>query len=218
MNGLYKFGFLAHGVSWLSNIRARTWLTLAAIGLVFVGLVVWAGIAILSWLWGQAPVVAGAGKRLAGNAIKQVEQVAPGLRQQAEQWVPGAKEQAAQWLPAGVKEQAGKWLPGLGADVPANDVSGTDVGPMPRFPGLMRSHFERTGQTVEARYAGRAAFEVVLAHYVQGFAAAGFTQEVISATTEGEKHRFRRGDEFIDLALLRRPGGLLELRLQGPTH
>ena len=87
-----------------------------------------------------------------------------------------------------------------------------------------RSHFsvQRLGlpQAPSMRMAGmrRAAFEVVLAHYVQGFAAAGYTQEVISANTEGQKHRFRRGAESIDLALQRRPGGLLELRLQGPTH
>lgn len=203
MSGLDKFGPLAQAASWLRHIRARTWLILGAIALGLVGLLVWAGIAILSWLWGQAPAATEAGKRLAGDAMSQVEQVAPGI-----------KEQAGQWLPAGVKEQADKWLPGLGTDLPASDVSGADAGPVPRFPGLVRSHFAREGHIVEVRYAGPAALETVLAHYVQGFAAAGYAQEVISATAQGEQHRFLRGGESIDLSLLRRPGGLLEVRLQ----
>lgn len=205
MNGLNKLGQLAYAASWVSSIRARTWWILGAVALGLAGLLVWAAIAILSWLWGQAPTAAEAGKRMASDAMSQVEQV-----------VPGIKEQAGQWLPAGVKEQAGKWFPGLGTDLPASDVSGADAGPVPRFPGLARSHFAREGHIVEVRYAGPAAFEAVLAHYVQGFAAAGYAQEVISATAEGEQHRFLRGGESIDLSLLRRPGGRLEVRLQTP--
>jgi len=78
----------------------------------------------------------------------------------------------------------------------------------------VRSHFAREGQAAEVRYAGRAAFDTVLAHYVQGFAAANYAQEVLSATSEGEQHRFRRGQESIDLSLLRGQGGMLELRLK----
>lgn len=202
MNGLNKLGQLAYAASWISSIRARTWWILGAVALGLAAVLVWASIALLSWLWGQAPTAAEASKRIAGDAMTQVEQVAPGLREQIEQW-----------LPAGVKEQAKKWLPALGTTLPTSDVSGSDVGPVPRFPGLVRSHFARAGQTVEVRYAGSAAFATVLTHYVQGFAAAGYAQEVISATPEGEQHRFRRGEESIDLSVLRRPGNALEVRL-----
>ena len=200
--GLNKFWFLSQAASSLRGVRAHTWPILGAVGLVIVGLIVWAGIALLSWLWAQAPAVTEAGKRLAGEAATKIEQAAPGLKEQAEQWAPG------------VKEQVGRWLPGRAEAPPANDVSGADVGPVPRFPGLVRSHFARAGQVVEVRYAGRAAFETVLAHYVQGFAAAGYAQEVMSATPEGELHRFRHGQESIDLSLTRRPGGLLEVGLK----
>lgn len=202
MSGLNKLGFLTQAGSSLGRVRARTWLILASVGVVIVGLLVWAGVAILSWLWAQAPVATETGKRLAGEAATRIEQVAPGLKEQASQWLPGAKD------------QLGRWLPGLGEEPPARDVSGADVGPVPRFPGLIRSHFVREGQAVEVRYAGHAAFDAVLAHYVQGFAAAGYAQEVMSATPEGEQHRFRRGQESIDLSLARRPGGLLEVRLK----
>jgi len=113
-----------------------------------------------------------------------------------------------------VTEQVDRWLPGLAADLPVSDVSGTDVGPVPRYPGLVRSHFTRDGQAVEVRYAGRAAFDAVLAHYVQSFTAAGYLQEVMSATPEGEQHRFRHGQEAIDLSLLRRPGGQVEVHMK----
>ena len=191
MNRENKFRFPAQAGWSLRNIRTRTWLILGAVGLLILGLMAWAGIAILFWLWGQAPSVSEAGKRLAGAAVTQIEQVAPGL-----------------------KEQVGQWLPGLGEASPVSDVSGTDIGPVPRYPGLVRSHFTREGQAVEVRYAGRAAFDRVLAHYVKGFADANYAQEVLSATSEGEQHRFRRDQESIDLALLRSQDGLLELRLK----
>jgi hypothetical protein len=54
----------------------------------------------------------------------------------------------------------------------------------------------------------------VLAHYVKGFGAAGYSQEVLSATPEGEQHRFTRDHESTHLALLRRPGELAEVRLK----
>ena len=191
MNRENKFRFPAQAARSLGNIRTRTWLVLGAVGLLILGLMAWAGIAILFWLWGQAPSVSEAGKRLAGEAVTQIEQVAPGL-----------------------KEQVGQWLPGLGQASPVSDVSGNDVGPVPRYPGLVRSHFAREGQALEVRYAGRAAFDTVLTHYVQGFAAANYAQEVLSATSEGEQHRFRRGQEAIDISLLRGQGGLLERRLK----
>lgn len=191
MNRANNFRYPAEAKWSLRNIRTRTWLILGAAGLLILGLMAWAGIAILFWLWGQAPSVSEAGKRLAGEAVTQIEQVAPGL-----------------------KAQVGQWLPGLGEASPVSDVSGTDVGPVPRYPGLVRSHFAREGKSTEVRYAGRVAFDPVLTHYVKGFAAANYAQEVLSATSEGEQHLFRRGNESVDLTLLRGKGGLLELRLK----
>lgn len=191
MSGVNKLWFLTQAASGLRRIRMRTWLILGAVGLLLIGLLLWAAIAVLSWLWGQAPAATETGRRLAGEAATRIEQAAPGLKQEAE-----------------------RWLPGLGKALPEKDVSGADIGPVPRLAGLVRSHFAREGQSVEVAYTGRAVFEDVLAHYVQGFAAAGYAQEVMSATSEGERHRFRRGQETIELSLLRRPGGLAELRLR----
>ncbi|MEO6264928.1 MAG: hypothetical protein ABIO58_08245 [Luteimonas sp.] len=176
---------------------------LAAVALAVIGLLVWATIATLSWLWGQAPAVAGAGTRLAGEAVTQIEQAAPGLQ-----------DQLSQWVPALLKEPLERWVPGIVDGAPAGDVSGADVGPVSRYPGLVRSYFARDGQLSEVRYTGRAAAAAVLAHYVQGFTAAGYTQQVISAAPEGEQHRFERDQDVIVLSLLRQPHGLVDVRLK----
>lgn len=202
MSDLNKLILLQQAASNLRNLRARTWLILGAVALGLVALLVWAGITMLSWLWAETPALTGAGRRLTDEAMTQVEQVAPGLKEQVEQWAPGLKAQVDQWLPGGSEAP------------PAKDVSGTDVGPAPRFPGLVRTYFAREGQLTEVRYTGRAQFDAVLAHYVKAFAAAGYRQEVMSATPEAEQHRFRRGQESLDLSLTRRPDGLLELRLK----
>lgn len=193
---------LAQAASWLGNIRARTWLILGGIVLLIIGLIVWVGIALLSWMWAQAPAATEMGKRAVTEGATRIEQVAPDLKAQAERWLPG------------IQEQADRWLPGLGEAPPARDVSGTDLGPVPRFPGLVRSHYARDGETTEVRYAGRAGFDAALAHYVRGFAGAGCVQEVISATPDAERHQFQCDGESFDLALTRRPGGAIEVRLQ----
>jgi len=227
MRGFEQSGILEQVILRLKQIRTRTWLILGSVALAVIGLLVWAAISLLSWLWTQGGTVGELGKRVAGDALTQVEQVAPGLREQAEQWLPvdvreqadkwlpaEVKAQADKWLPAEVKEQASKWLPQENAELPANDVSGNDVGPVSRFPGMVRSHFAREGQTVEVRYAGSATFAAVLAHYVEGFVAAGYTQEVMSASADGEQHRFSNGEESIDLSLLRQRSGQVEVGLK----
>lgn len=196
---LHEHHFSARAVSALGKVRARTWLILGAVVLGILGLVAWAGIALLSWLWGQFSLLGETGKRLAGETMTQVEQ-------QIEQVTPE------------LKEQIGQWVPNLAAEPPASDVSGADVGPVPRFPGLVRSHFARAEKTVEVRYTGRAAFEAVRTHYLQGFSAAGYVQEVKEATPETEHHRFKRNEQSIDLLLLRQAGGRVEIRLMVPAQ
>jgi len=185
----------------LSRLSARTWLILGAVLLLVLGLMLAAAIAVLSWLWAQVPAIVDAGKRIGGDATAQIEQAAPGLWEQVDQWVPGLREQLAPWLPAL-------------APTPEQDVSGTDIGPVPRFPGLVRSLFTREGATVQVTYTGVAAQDAVVAHYVRGFADAGFTQEILSARPDGESHRFQRAPETFELTITRQPGGRVSLTLK----
>tara|TARA_R110001592_G_scaffold66503_2_gene204320 strand:+ start:10121 stop:10744 length:624 start_codon:yes stop_codon:yes gene_type:complete len=203
MNSVKRERLPAQAASRLKGIRSRTWMILGAAVLAFIGLLIWTVIAALSWLFSQVATVSDVGKRFADEAVTQVEQIAPGLR-----------EQAGQWVPAGVKDQANRWLPMLGADLPPVDVSGTDVGPVTRFPGLVRSHFMHEGKINEVRYTGNVPFAAVLTHYVQGFADASYAHEVISATTSIEQHRFKGNGQSIDFSLLRHPGAQIEVRLR----
>lgn len=203
MNSVNRVRMPAQTASRLKGIRSRTWLILGATVLAFIGLLIWAVIATLSWLLGQVATASDVGKRFADDAMTQVGQVAPGLREQAEQWVP-----------AGVKDQASRWLPMLSTDLPPADVSGTDIGPVSRFPGLVRSHFAREGKINEVRYTGNAPFAAVLAHYLQSFADASYAHEVISATTTSEQHRFKGNGGAIDFSLLRHQGNQIEVRLR----
>lgn len=191
----HEHRFSTRAVSALSKVRARTWLILVAAVVGILGLVTWAAIALLSWLWGQFPTATEAGRRLASDAVTQIEQVVPGL-----------------------KEQIGQWVPDLVKDPPTSDVSGTDAGPVPRFPGLVRSYFARGEKMAEVRYAGRAAFEAVRAHYVQGFAAAGYAHDVMNGAPEAEHHRFKRDEESIDLLLFRHVEERVEIRLTVPAQ
>ncbi len=196
----------ARAASILRKVRPRTWLIIGGVVVGILGLFVWAGIAVLSWLWGQVPTAATAGNRLVGDAMTQIEQSAPGLKEQIGQWVPGLKDQVSQWAPS------------LAEDLPASDVSGTDLGPVPRFAGLVRTSFSRREGAVEVRYAGPATFEAVRAHYVQGFTTAGYAQEVIDASPDAENHRFTTDQEAIELALLRQAGGRVEVRLKSSSQ
>lgn len=191
----HEHRFSALAVSALRKVRTRTWLILVAAVVGILGLITWVGIALLSWLFGQFPTATEAGRRLAGDVITQIEQVVPGLKEQIRQWVPDRVE-----------------------NLPTSDVSGTDAGPVPRFPGLVRSHFARGEKTAEVRYAGRAAFEAVRAHYVQGFAAAGYAHEVMNGAPEAEHHRFKRGEKSIDLMLFRQVEERVEIRLTVPAQ
>lgn len=192
MNGFpHQHEPLRKASSGLSEVRARTWLILGGAALAVLGLVVWAAIALLSWLWAQAPQAAGTGRHMAGEAMTQIEKLAPGL-----------------------KEEVAKWLPVAGEDLPERDVSGSDPGPVDRFPGLVRSRFARDENMIEATYAGRADFDAVLTHYVQGFAASGFTQEVLAAAADEERHQFVGASGRFEVRIGRRPGGVVEVELR----
>ena len=79
---------LERATSWVKNIRTRTWLILGGVVLVMLGLMAWAAITVLSWLWAQGPQLAGTGWQIAEEAKTRVEEVAPGLKGEAEKWLP----------------------------------------------------------------------------------------------------------------------------------
>jgi hypothetical protein len=202
VKGLGTLYFVTQAASTLRNIGMRTRIAIGVVAVILLGLLLWLAFAILSWLWVQATTLGETGMQLLGDAVTQVEQLKPGLLAEAERGLAGARE------------QVGQWAPGLAEALPTIDVSGSDIGPVARFPGLIRSHYASEGGLVEVRYAGLARLPEVVQHYVGGFVAAGFTHEVLSAAVDGERHRFSRGEEAFHLTVTPGPAGLIELRLQ----
>lgn len=172
------------------RIRPGTWLAVA-IGLMgLVVLLAWAAFALVTWLWGQ-------GKSVTEGAPEAVRLIAS----QVEQAVPGARE------------TLGDLVPALRPEPPPRDVSGTDIGPVIRYPGLVRSHWHREGREITVRYEGRAEYVAVLDHYARAFAAQGYTQSVVSAAPDGEEHDYRKGDETVRFKIAQASPGKVKATL-----
>ena len=166
------------------QIRRGTWLAIAVGLMALLVMSVWAALALFGWLWGQGKSLAEGAPEAARAVVAHVEQAVPGAR-----------------------ETLGELVPALKPEPPPRDVSGTDIGPVARYPGLARSHWHRDGREITARYEGRAEYAAVLDHYARGFAAQGYAQSVVSATPEGEEHDYRKGDDRVRFKIAQLPQG-----------
>jgi len=177
------------------QVRRRTWIAVGVGLLVLVGLLIWAAVASIGWFFGQAQGLMGA----APEAVR-------GVMEQAEQVVPGARE------------KLGEFVPALKPSQPRRDVSGTDLGPVARYPGLARTYWHREGKQVTIEYEGEADYAAVLDHYAKGFAAQGYAQSVQSATPSAETHEYMKGGERITLKIAQLPKGAVSARIETPLQ
>lgn len=248
---------MANAKSFIGKIKTRTWVIIGLVILTFLGLLLWLLISVASWLLGQAGASVDLGGRVADNALSQIEQFVPGVREPLENLVPDAKaqalalvEQAQNVVPdakaqalALVEEaqnvvpdakaqalalveqtqnivpelhnQAKQLVPSLEPIVaaPESDVSGNDIGPVARFPGLVRSAFAREASAVKVDYQGKASLKTVVEYYAAGFASAGFKHEVIRADGRSEQHKFTQNESSITLAIEQLASENLHVRL-----
>jgi hypothetical protein len=94
------------------------------------------------------------------------------------------------------------------------DVYGTDPGPVARFPGLARSHWHPDGREITVRYEGDADFDVVLNHYVNGFAAGAYSQRILPPDgLDGVKHEYVREGHKVRFALSKKPKGGIKVSI-----
>jgi hypothetical protein len=189
MNKLGLFGLAAQVAPKILQVRRHTWILLGVGLFVLLGLLVWAAIAALGWFFGQV-------QGWSAGALEQVER-------QIEQVMPGAREKLGEFVPA-LKQEA----------LPTRDVSGTDVAPVARYPGFVRTHWHREGRQVTVKYEGRADYAAVLDHYVQGFTALGYAQEVQSATPEAEAHAWSKGKQRYLVKIAGQPKGVVAVAIE----
>jgi hypothetical protein len=168
--------------------------------MVLAGLLIWAAIALMSWFLGQAQGWGAAAPEAARDALATVER-------QVEQVVPGAREKVVSGL--------GELVPILKLeDRPRRDVSGTDLAPVPRYPGLARTYWHREGRRVTVHYEGRADYASVLGHYVEGFVSRGFAQELQSAAPEAETHAWTKGGQRYLAKIVGEPKGVVSVQIE----
>lgn len=174
----------------LIQVRRGTWLALAVAMVGVVVLLIRAAVSSFGWLWGQAQALTETAPEAARAVMAQVEQAAPGAR-----------------------EKLGEFVPALKPEPPPRDVSGTDIGPVARYPGLARSHWHREGREITVRYEGPADYAAVLEHYARGFAAQGYAQNVLSASSGSEKHEYLKGKDRVGFTIAQLPKGKLKISL-----
>lgn len=192
-----------HGPPRLLGLRRGTWIGLGLSLLVLAGLSVWAVVSVAAWLFGKVPEATEAGRQAAGVAIEKAEQALPGIREQVGVWLPGVAR--------GDAETTGR----TGATgTPATDVSGSDLGPVARYSGLSREQFIDDGTRTTVRFGGRAEYAAVLAHYAEGFKAAGYSQGVLSATRAAEHHRYSGPRDQFELRVTGMPEGRVEVEIR----
>ena len=180
------------------QIRRRTWIAVGVGLLVLFGLLIWAAVALMGWFLGQAQGWMGTAPEAARGAMEQVEQVVPGMREKLGELMPAL-------IPGGHKSAVTQ---------PQRDVSGTDLGPVARYPGLARTYWHREGKQVAIEYAGAADYAAVLDHYAKGFAAQGYAQTVQSAQADAETHEYAKGAERLLIKITQKSRDGVSVRVE----
>ena len=224
---MHKPGLLTYVAQFapgLFRVRRSTWITVGVGLLVFLGFLIWATMALIGWLWGQTQTLAGAApdavRGTARGVVSRVEEFVPGARAVLDQVaasVPdarGALGRVTEQLP-GASELLVGILPASKPEAPLQrDVSGQDLGPVARFPGLARTQWQRTAEGAVVDYEGKADYVKVLDYYAKGFVSAGFEQTVQSSTLEAETHQYTKDRERLILKIAQKPKGLVGVRIE----
>lgn len=188
------FSYAAAFAPRLLQVRRSTWIAAGVGLLVLLLLMLWALVALIGGLWGQARNLSDAAPDVLRDATRaavgQVEVIVPGMR-----------------------EKLGEIVPALKAEQPRRDVSGTDVGPVARYPGLERAYWHREGREITVRYEGMADYAAVLDHYTKGFAAQGYRQNLLSAALDAERHEYIKDADRVGFFLAKNPKGEVKVTI-----
>lgn len=180
----------------LMQVKRRTWIGLGLGTLVLFGLLLWAFIALAAWLFGLVSNWSGDPRQAAEShyraAVEQVEAVAPAV----------------------VAPLRGVLEPLFPDAVPSRDVSGQDLGPVARYPGMVRSQWLRDGGLARVQYQGAVDYAAVVRHYAEGFAGQGFAHEVQAASPKHEVHRFTKGPDSYRVEIRGEPGGRVSASIE----
>ena len=156
-----------------------------------------------------APAVTEANQALA--AISETKQALTALA------APAMSEanQTLDSLTAGKQALAALIPSVLATQIPAiREVSGSDLGPVPRYPGMQRTRWEQSGSKAVVEFEGSANFVGVLEHYRGGMAKLGYSEAVRAASAKRESHVYTLGGEQIQMELSQLPAGRVKVRIE----
>ncbi len=215
-----KGGLLAYAATFapgIFQVRRTTWVA-AGIGLLaLVAGLIWAAVILLGWLVGMAQTAPDAALR----TLKQVEEKIPTARERLGDSLPALAPVARGMLDRleeitpGIRSKLDETVPVLKpAQLPQRDVSGTDLGPVARYPGSVRTLWQREGAYAIVEYEGTMNYAAVLDYYIKGFATQGFVQNVLSTTQNSETHEYTKGPDRITFKATLNTKGLVSVRLQ----
>ena len=224
---MHKPGLLTYVAQFAPGLfrgRRSTWIAVGVGLLVLFGALIWAAMALIGWLWGQTQNLAGAApdavRGTTRDVVSRVEEFVPGARavlNQVVASVPDAREtlgRVTEQLPV-ASEFLDGILPARKPDAPLQrDVSGQDLGPVARFPGLARTQWQRTAEGATVDYEGKVDYVKVLDYYAKGFVSAGFEQAVQSSTLEAETHEYTKTSERITLKIAKKTKGVVGVRVE----
>ena len=194
MNKFGPFALAAQFAPRLFQVRRRTWIAVGVGLVVLFGLLIWAALALLGWLFEQAQGWMDDAPEAVREAVEQAEQAVPDAR-----------------------KKLGEWVPALKPAQPQRDVSGSDPGPVARYPGLTRTYWQRSDTKITIEYQGAANYAAVIDYYTKGYAGQGYAQTVQSATPTTETHEYTKGNERMVLKITQLPEGVVSVRMEMPA-
>jgi hypothetical protein len=148
-----------------------------------VGALIW-GVGILR---DRLPTWVNGGEKIVSVAIMKVEEILPGITEQIKQVAPGLTETVEKMIP--------------GAGIPAKDVGGEEIEPIPRFPNMIRVSFSMENQKKTASYKGKVDFGAAKDFYRKEMLALGFQEKALRAFPAEEVYQFKKGNQELEFTL-----------------
>jgi hypothetical protein len=143
------------------------------------------------------------GKKMVNEGITKVDEVLPGVKETAKGVVPRLTAKVQEIIP--------------GAEIPAKDVDGEDIKPVPRSPDLIRISYATDNGKKTVSYKGKMKLEAASEFYKKEMAALGFNEKVVSASLEKAVYHYTKGTQVVEfrfkkIAII--PSEIIELTIK----
>ncbi|MCK9379880.1 MAG: hypothetical protein M0P95_02300 [Sulfuritalea sp.] len=212
-----KPGILTYAANFaprLFQVRRTIWIAVGVGLLMLIGMLIWAALAMIGWLFGMGQNAPEAARR----ALREIEDVVPGVRGRLTEIMPpmvrGVLEGVDEIIP-GARGKVSEIVSALQSPPQSRrEVFGSDLGPVPRYSELAHTQWQREGSRTAVEYESEASYAAVLDHYSTGFATHGFSQTVRSAARGSETHEYTKGRDRFMVKIAEKPQGGVSVRLE----